>query len=176
MLLSGYLSSAPTAGHGIIMQVQGTGTLRYLHRFPFGGGGGSNYYTTDTYADGLWHHATAVKSADRMTLYMDGILEGSIADVTKFNQPLRVVLGRLDHTRAERYFTGAMDDVRIYDRILTPGEVAWLASKTVPFTQPLEVFLTPQNPDINAYNDKIIDLKDYTVLADMWLEELLWPQ
>jgi hypothetical protein len=39
----------------------------------------------------------------------------------------------------------------------------------------LEPLLTPQNPGINLYKDGTIDLRDYAVLADVWLEEVLWP-
>ena len=165
-----------TTNHGVLLEVQAAGTLRYLHRFPFGTGGGTNIYTTAGYADGLWHHAAAVKSADRMVLYVDGLQVGAQTDNTQFDQVAMAVLGRIDNARAERYFTGAMDDVQIYSRVLSQNEVAYLAGKTTPFTQPLETFLTPQDPAINVYNDKIIDFRDYVILADMWLEEILWPQ
>jgi hypothetical protein len=36
--------------------------------------------------------------------------------------------------------------------------------------------LTPQNPAIDMNENGTIDLRDYAVLASMWLEELLWPQ
>jgi hypothetical protein len=69
-----------------------------------------------------------------------------------------------------------VDDVRVYNRALTQGEVAYLAGKTTAFQQRLDLLLTPQDPAINLYNDGVIDLKDYAVIADTWLDELLWPQ
>jgi len=36
----------------------------------------------------------------------------------------------------DRFFLGAIDDVRIYDRALTPEEIAWLAGRTEPFDKP----------------------------------------
>jgi hypothetical protein len=32
-----------------------------------------------------------------------------------------------------RFFSGLTDDARIYDRVLSPEEIAWLAGRTVPF-------------------------------------------
>jgi hypothetical protein len=33
-------------------------------------------------------------------------------------------------------FRGEIDEVRIYDRVLTPEEIAWLAGRTQPFDKP----------------------------------------
>jgi hypothetical protein len=35
-----------------------------------------------------------------------------------------------------RHFQGMIDDVRIYNRVLTPAEIAWLAGRTEPFDKP----------------------------------------
>jgi len=35
-----------------------------------------------------------------------------------------------------RYFPGALDEVRIYDSVLTEEEIAWLAGRTLPFDNP----------------------------------------
>jgi len=79
------------------------------------------------------------------------------------------------------YFNGLIDDLRVYSRALSQPEVAYLAGKTTPFTQPLKPFLMPQNtttlqgPPVNLYEDSVIDFRDYAVLADEWLSVLLWP-
>jgi hypothetical protein len=125
----------------------------------------------------LVYDGTAAGNESR--LYADGYLIGSqTIPLNTANTPktFRIgVWGRIDATTGN-FFDGLIDELRVYNRALTQDEVAYLAGKTTPYIQPIEQFLTPQNPNINAYNDKIIDLKDYTVLADMWLEELLWPQ
>jgi hypothetical protein len=69
-----------------------------------------------------------------------------------------------------------VDEVRVYNRALSQGEVAYLAGKTTAFQQRLDLLLTPRDPAINLYNDGVIDLKDYALVADTWLDELLWPQ
>jgi hypothetical protein len=41
--------------------------------------------------------------------------------------------------------------------------------------KPLYLLLTPQDSAMNMYNDGTINLADYALLVDMWLDELLWP-
>ncbi|MFZ2148247.1 MAG: PA14 domain-containing protein [Sedimentisphaerales bacterium] len=117
---------APGVQHGILLELGGDGTLRYLHRYPLGTGGGTNIYTTTTYGDGAWYHAAMVKSVDTIKLYINGEEIGSAADSSKFNpgDAFGVVLGILDHERApDRLFPGAIDDVRIYDRPMSQEEI-----------------------------------------------------
>ena len=113
-----------------LVVIGGDGTLRYLHRYPLGTGGGTNIYTSTTYDDGAWYHAAMVKSVDTIALYIYGELVDSVADTSVFNpgDTFVVVLGILDHERAPgRLFPGAMDDVRIYDIALTAEDIAALA-------------------------------------------------
>jgi len=112
--------------HGILLEMQGDGTLRYLHRYPLGTGGGTNIYTTTTYDDGAWYHAVMVKTADTIKLYINGEELDTAADTSEFNpgDAFGVALGVLDDERGlARMFPGAMDDVRIYDRPMSQEEI-----------------------------------------------------
>ncbi len=116
-------AKGPTGVNGVLLEIQGAGTLRYLHRFPFSSGGGSNIYTTDSYADGSWHHVAAVKSTAEMVLYLDGQPAGTQPDNTQFAGPLgEIWLGTLDQ-RMQRMFPGPLDDLRIYKRVTSEQEV-----------------------------------------------------
>ena len=140
---------------------------------------GTTWYFASTPVDssfnGVWHHLAGTYNGSQIKLYVDGELKAT----TDYVGPIRsatanVNLGKsFDFT--DRWYEGALDDVRIYSRALSHGEVAWLAGKTTPFTQPLEQLLTPQNLGIDMYKDGRIDLRDYAVLASKWLEEVLWP-
>jgi hypothetical protein len=118
---------APGVQHGILLEVrQGDGTLRYLHRYPLGVGGGTNIYTTTAYDDGAWYHAAMVKSVDTIVLYINGELIDAAADTSEFNpgDQFGVSLGILDDERApDRVMVGAIDDVRIYDRPMSQEEI-----------------------------------------------------
>ena len=112
--------------HGIFLELQAGGTLRYLHRYPLGTGGGTNVYTTETYDDGAWYHVAMVKRTDTITLYVDGVEVASAADSSVFNpgDAFGVALGCLDNERGlARMFPGAMDDVRIYSRPMGQAEI-----------------------------------------------------
>ncbi|MBL7154322.1 MAG: LamG domain-containing protein, partial [Phycisphaerae bacterium] len=161
-------SAYDSAGaHGILLELRSNGTLRYLHRFPFGTGGGADIYSPGAYDDGAWYHAGIVKSAETMTLYVNGERVGSAAGAAQFDQALQnITMGVLKHDNLARYFTGPIDDVYLYDRALSQEEVASLAGRTEPFSEPF---------DLNA--DGSVDLKDFAALAaDEWLDKQLWPR
>jgi len=112
--------------HGILLELQADGTLRFLHRFPLGTGGGNNIYTTTTYDDGVWYHAAFMKAADEISLYVNGELVESLADNSTFDpgDSFGLAVGVLDDERgADRLFLGAMDDVRVHNRALSQAEV-----------------------------------------------------
>jgi len=115
--------------HGILLEMQADGTLRYLHRYPLGTGGGTNIYTTTSYDDGEWYHAVMVKSIDTITLYINGEQLDSTADTSVYTpgDAFGVALGCLDDERGlARMFPGAMDDIRIYNRPMSQEEIQTL--------------------------------------------------
>jgi hypothetical protein len=79
---------------------------------------------------------------------------------------------------------GKVDDVRIYDRSLSVGEVLGLAGISTSFYDPLEeptnlVVRVPDpavDPNYYPSNPDIINFADFDALADKWLEgPTLWP-
>ncbi|UCE50290.1 MAG: LamG domain-containing protein, partial [Phycisphaerales bacterium] len=76
-----------------------------------------------------WHHLAA--SYDGMTLkwYGDGMLIGTEDRV--INPPDNVHIGKREDN--DNFFPGLVDDVRIYNRVLSDAELAGLAGKTEPF-------------------------------------------
>jgi len=116
--------------HGILVELQAAGTLRFLHRFPLGTGGGTNVYSTASYSDGQWHHVAVTKSTVEVAMYVDGMRVGSAADTSVFNPTdyFSLCVGQLDNERGytgttARLWLGALDDIRVYDRPLTPAEL-----------------------------------------------------
>ncbi len=110
--------------YGAAMQLETDGRLRYVHRFPFGSSGGTNIYTDTTYNDGAWYHAAIVKAPDTMTLYINGEVVGTAADGTRFNlTALTVAVSVLRHDNLQRFVSGAVDDLQLYDHALSVQEV-----------------------------------------------------
>ncbi|MCK5679510.1 hypothetical protein KAI46_01710, partial [bacterium] len=93
----------------------------------------------DNVADGQWHHVTGVyDSAGMMYMYVDGVLDASISvtggATTMNNQPL-VLNGLNDGNTGwdnTRHIDGKIDDVRIYNYVLSASEIAYLAGAAAP--------------------------------------------
>jgi len=135
--------------------------------------------------DGQWHHVAGVFDNGILTIYVDGNREEmAVGGPTYGTNIVRfgyIGVGsestEFDGTKGPfEYFDGDLDDVRMYSRALSQAEVASLAGKTKPFAQPLYLLLTPREPAINIYDDHIINFNDFALVADTWLDELLWPQ
>jgi sialidase-1 len=92
--------------------------------------------TTGAYNDGQWHHlalrrdggtsraSEAERGGGRLTLFIDGMAL-STADVpgsVSRNSPFGVHIGQRMDSRA--FFTGAIDDVHVWDRALPDAELA----------------------------------------------------
>jgi len=125
-------------GHGILLEIGDPARVRFLHRSPVSAtGAGTNVYSTSTHGDGAWYHVAAVKSATTMSLYLNGELAGSAADATVFDKALaRMAVGVLRVDSLGRYLPGAVDDLYLYGRDLSQGEIASLAGRTQPFDAP----------------------------------------
>ncbi|MEE1762362.1 MULTISPECIES: sialidase family protein [unclassified Streptomyces] len=80
--------------------------------------------STHAYNDGEWHRLVLRRGGGQLTLFVDGTAF-STADVSgsvSRNSPFGVHIGQRVDSRA--HFTGAIDDVRVYDRALSDAEVA----------------------------------------------------
>ncbi len=155
--------------HGFLLEIRGNDDMRYLHRHPLSqyyGPDAENILTTATYKDGLWHHAAAVRVSDNSRLlYVDGQVVGSDSNATTvFDAPLKVTLGALfspGYTQGGRWWNGAIDDVRIYNRALSSTEVTALYNRN-------ETHYWPHYEDVNSmYN--INEPEEERLVADDWL-------
>ncbi len=95
------------------------------------GGGESMVTAPSGLTPGQWHHIAVVIDADSMmlTLYVDGQAVDSTETGTlpaDLGQTTQNWLARSQYT-ADPYFAGSLDEFRIYDRALSPGEVRYLA-------------------------------------------------
>jgi len=80
-------------------------------------------------AANTWHHLAASYDGETLRAYRDGVLVSSNTAPSgpPDAEPNPLVLGR-HATRTDRLFNGSIDDVRIYNRVLTPEEIAVLVS------------------------------------------------
>jgi hypothetical protein len=112
----------------------GGGRLRVEH-------GNGNLQGNTVLADGQWHHVAvtvtenAPLSYPAVKLYLDGNDDSrTTIDPDTFNivANIDVNIGRRG-TNNDRLFLGSLDEVRIYDRVLSQEEIAGLAGRTKPF-------------------------------------------
>jgi len=100
-----------------------------------------------------------LKNIQKMTLGTGGA--GNRGTGTIYFDDIRLYLPRCmpDRLRSAADFTGSDCVVDYRDLQLLTNN--WL--------------LSPADPNIDLYEDGTIDLRDYAILASMWLEVLLWP-
>ena len=116
------------------------GTLRAEH-------GNGNWRGATVVNDGEWHHIalTAVDGANlnppNNLLYVDGREDtrraGGSNNIYNLRADADVAIGRRA-SHGDRWYTGSIDDVSIYDRALSAGDVLWLAGGRDPIDAPFK--------------------------------------
>jgi len=146
---------------------------------------------SDNFATGDWVHAVAVRdtAAGELRVYRNGMLESSGPDDTTETldspgEPLYIGAKLEENAHAanqsaapvSHYFMGMLDELQLFKYALTEQQVRYLADSTpgdgelyLPIESPAELY------DAEPQKSRSIDFKDYAVLADAWLDELLWP-
>jgi len=137
-----FKSQDTTANRGIIRKDTETGT-RYLYGLSLNATGSANkltaqYYNGANFAvassgsvnDGLWHFGLMTISGTTLTLYVDGVSQGTATITGTQGAPT----GELDiganppyvgPNAREGFLTGMIDDVRIFNYARTGAQVAW---------------------------------------------------
>lgn len=82
-----------------------------------------------------WHHVVAQRNSSSIELYIDGVLQGSticnnqIIDHNTYGWGYSFFFIGFDiSTSGWSYFDGSLDDIRVYDRVLTDTEIQFLKS------------------------------------------------
>lgn len=133
-----WVNSTQTSGSGNLMQTDGGYYNGWLLRF--NGGkveiweGRSNYagYVSETgYADGDWHMLTYVRDVENRAgkLYVDGRYVGGYTTEGTINDDNQETLWFGTYGDGE-YYTGCMDDARLYNKALSAEEVLALYLET----------------------------------------------
>jgi hypothetical protein len=79
--------------------------------------------SSQAYNDGKWHYAEGTYDGSNVRLYIDGKIVATTAAGTMHYTADAVTIGR-DAGSASKYFSGTMDDVRIYNFARTAAQVA----------------------------------------------------
>ena len=86
-----------------------------------------------------WSHVALTLSPTEFAYWLNGIHDVSrqLESAPTYQIGDGLIGGYLSGELIEREWAGLIDDVRIYNRALSPGEVLWLAGKTDPAAAPL---------------------------------------
>jgi fibronectin type 3 domain-containing protein len=112
--------------------------------------------------DGAWHHIAATRdnTSGAMAVYVDGVLSGSGTGPTGSRTwPTVLRIGSLQ--TANNFLNGALDDVRLYSRILSASEIQTLAAGQL--ATPQNVTATPGNAKITLSWNAVSGADDYTI-------------
>ncbi len=92
-------------------------------------------WTPDSPVEGEWEHWGFSFDGNTLIIYRNGepqIVNDEFSFGTGTDAQLRI--GAIGPNGLES-FRGVLDDIRLYDRVLTSAEIAWLIGRTVPFDQ-----------------------------------------
>ncbi|HAG83727.1 MAG TPA: hypothetical protein DCL61_21905, partial [Cyanobacteria bacterium UBA12227] len=92
------------------------------------GSNSSGVNSTVTVNDEQFHHIAFLKEGSNISLYIDGILQGTGQDtatgITQNGSPLFLGRRGANNTEFDTFFTGSIDEVAIYNSALSPSAIA----------------------------------------------------
>jgi len=119
VIIGGYNAGADNTGYGLGFGQTVAGKISYWSQTY-----GSWVTANSLINDGLWHHIAVSVSGTTATFYKDGQIDGTVTtNVPSSYSGTRAIGARKDGLSP---FTGSIDDVRVYNRALTPSEVSQL--------------------------------------------------
>jgi PKD repeat protein len=88
-------------------------------------GAANTVISTQSYNDGLWHHAVATQGPDGMDLYVDGRRVGSNPQklATPFTGYWRIGGDTTGGASTNSNFVGNLDEAAVYNAVLSPSDV-----------------------------------------------------
>ncbi len=112
---------------GTYLTSQRFGFTMYSAR-PYFVGQNNDFYGNGNIGDNLWHHVIVTYDGTRVVIYIDGLYNAAATKNLNTQVP-QVIIGRspLNHP-APTYFNGQMDDIFIYNRVLSESEIQQLYS------------------------------------------------
>jgi hypothetical protein len=109
------------SGNSWQLELRDTGALSFS--------GGSAHYLDNptTTATNVWHHVAGTWDGTTKRLYVDGVLVASVASAIDYDTH-PIFLGADENSGSTvLYWNGTLDDLRIYNRVLTVQEIQALA-------------------------------------------------
>lgn len=111
----------------VILDIGGTtaGRARFSIRNNAAGTDSASAAASKTTNDSRWHHYVGIKTANQILLYIDGNLIQTVSSLQGGTYLLtQCEIGALNRISRVLFFTGGLDEPRIWNRALTASEVS----------------------------------------------------
>ncbi len=133
-IISKATGTAETDHYWMVSTIKSGSKSRLRFRLKAGGSTTTLIASSGDLTENQWFHAAAVYDGVTMKLYLDGALVGtrSKAGSIAVGGNVPVWIGGNPTDPSVRPWQGAIDDVRIYDRALTAGEIMGLTGNAPP--------------------------------------------
>ncbi|MCR4330073.1 MAG: DUF2341 domain-containing protein [Candidatus Roizmanbacteria bacterium] len=118
IISNGLWGGGRATGYGIIASTSGSG------KFTFEAGGYSAESTTSINSN--WQHVVGIRSGNNIYIYVNGVLEKTTNTVTTVNLTFSATLNIAQRGASVGYYSGQIDDARIYNYALTALQVKQL--------------------------------------------------
>ena len=119
-VLSKYAVAGGTGGYGMALTDEAGGQITY---FIDTGGATSQKFSSVTKEMNKWHHFVVTYDGSHLTSYWNGVLKDSHSQTGNIDTTTNTArIGRLG--TGAYYFSGTIDEVRIYNRALSAAEIA----------------------------------------------------
>lgn len=116
--------------------------------------GETQVIASSTVLDGTWHHVVGVKDGDNARLYIDGVEDVnspvSIAGQTTLDDVNANLTIGVRGDAGDGFYNGSLDEIGLWNRALTPGEVLTLNNTLNPYPFGLLINVDLNSPTLNA--------------------------
>lgn len=122
------------------------------------------------FRDNMWHHLVVNKEGSLGEMWVDGILKGTSDNIRTVPNDMKLVIGSSEwtHSHQQKFWSGKIDDIRIYNRVLSGDEIRQLYGvySCVGFAPPFDVTL-----ELKQNVKRAIPLKVHLYVGDILITE-----
>ena len=165
----------PDNDESYLLETNSDNYLKFLIREDCPGNDCNDYFVdNEGLSVGEWAHVAGTFDSAWMKLYINGdkVAESNDANNILLSQDTNDLGIGNRSDAADKPFVGTIDDVRVYDYALSDTEIAYVATDGDGHL-PLKSIANLSNTE--SPGSEAVNLRDFAVLGDAWLDEKLWP-
>jgi len=186
------VSDLNNVNHGVLYSVGSTSTTRtqalthqptknlYAGSYNVGNSPQQSYIQSDSISLSEWTHLVVTRNNSTMTFYINGVEINKTNDANTNSQNAnygtdagRAVIGGRSTLENQYFFKGSIDDLRVYNRVLTANEVDLLFNENIntssvydisKISNAIKCFPNPSNDNLNIVINSFDSQKKYNLV------------